>query len=139
MSEQGKTVDVVVGAKLKKPVEGTVEIEILGIPPGTLTATPKISFAADATQAVFPLQVPVETRAGNYKTIICRATVTSDKGVITQTNGNGEIQVDVPIAPPAATAVAAAAAPAPAATAPADPAAKPLSRLEQLKLQRGKQ
>jgi len=137
MSEQGKTVDVVVGAKLKKPVEGTVEIEILGIPPGTLTATPKISFAADATQAVFPLQVPVETRAGNYKTIICRATVTSDKGVITQTNGNGEIQVDVPIVPPAATTVAAA--PAPAATAPADPAAKPLSRLEQLKLQRGKQ
>ncbi|MEQ1829306.1 MAG: hypothetical protein ABL921_25300, partial [Pirellula sp.] len=67
-----------------------------------------------------------------YKTIVCRATVTSDKGVITQTNGNGEIQVDVPIAAPVAT-------PTTAATQTAASDAKPLTRLEQLKLQRGKQ
>ena len=134
MAEQGKPVNVVIGAKLKKPVEGSVEIEILGIPPGTQTATPKVPFATDATQVIFPLEVPVATRAGNYKTIVCRATVTSDKGVITQTNGNSEIQIDVPIAPPAATVAAAT----PAAAAPADPAAKPLTRLEQLKQQRGK-
>jgi hypothetical protein len=117
-------------------VEGTLEIEILGIPPGTVATTPKIAFAADATQSVFPLQIPAEVRAGNYKTIVCRATVTSDKGVITQVNGNGEIQIDVPIAPPATTV--AAAAPPPAAPTPAEPAPKVLSRLEQLKQQRGK-
>ena len=75
------------------------------------------------------------------KTIVCRATVTSEKGVITQTNGNGEVQIDVPLAPlvtpPTAIAVVA---PAPASSAsPAPEAAKKaLTRLEMLKQQRGK-
>lgn len=133
MAEQGKTVDVSVATKLKRPVEGTIEIEILGIPPGTQTPTPKVVFPPDGSKAVFPLQIPAETRAGNYKTIVCRATVTSEKGVVTQTNGNGEIQIDVPIA-----AASTAAATTKASNTGIDPA-KPLSRLEQLKMQRGKQ
>ncbi|MEQ1824840.1 MAG: PPC domain-containing protein, partial [Pirellula sp.] len=56
MAEQGKPADVVVAAKLKKPVEGNIEIEILGIPPGTQATSPKVSFAADATKVVFPLE-----------------------------------------------------------------------------------
>jgi hypothetical protein len=135
LGEQGKPVDIVVGTKLKKPVEGNIEIEILGVPPGTQATTPKVTIPADATKVVFPLHIPAETRAGNYKTIVCRATVTNDKGVITQTNGNGEIQIDVPIAAPAATAGNATA----ATTAAAAPDAKPLTRLEQLRQQRGKQ
>mgnify|MGYP003337956243 CR=1 FL=1 len=35
MAEQGKPVDVVVGIELKRPAEGTVEVELLGLPPGT--------------------------------------------------------------------------------------------------------
>ena len=142
LGEQGKSTNVVVNTKQKRPVEGVVEIEVLGIPPGTQVPTPKVPFAADGTQVSFALQIPAETRAGNYKTIVCRATVTSEKGVITQTNGNGEVQIDIPITPPAATAAVVAAAPtaAPVAAAPttAEPA-KPLTRLEMLKQQRGKQ
>jgi hypothetical protein len=138
MAEQGKPVDVIVETKLNRPIEGTLEVEILGVPPGTVATTPKVPFAADGTQTVFPLQIPVEVRAGNYKTIVCRATVTSDKGVITQVNGNGEIQIDVPIAPPAATVEVAVAAPAPVVATPVEPAPKVLTRLEQLKQKRGK-
>jgi hypothetical protein len=133
MAEQGKPADVVVGVELKSAVQGTVEVEILGLPPGTTCATPKLTVAADTKQLVFPLTIPAETRAGNYKTIVARGTVTSDKGLISQTNGNAEVQIDVPVAPP----------PAPAATAPmptpapAAPAEKPLSRLEQLRQQKG--
>jgi hypothetical protein len=84
---------------------------------------------------VFPLTIPAETRAGNYKTLVCRGTVTSDKGLISQTNGNAEVQIDVPVAPPPAPA---ATAPMPMPTpAPAAPADKPLSRLEQLRQQKG--
>ena len=137
MGEQGKSANVVVNTSQKRPVEGIVEIEVLGFPPGTQVATPKVPFAADGTQIAFLLQIPMETRAGNYKTIVCRATVTSDKGVITQTNGNGEIQIDVPIIPPAATTAVAAVAPA-AAPAPTEAAVKPLTRIELLKQQRGK-
>jgi hypothetical protein len=133
MAEQGKPADVIVGIELKRPAEGTVEVELLGLPPGTTCATAKITVAPDAKQLVFPLTIPAETRAGNYKTLVCRGTVTSDKGLISQTNGNAEVQIDVPVAPP----------PAPAATAPmptpapAAPADKPLSRLEQLRQQKG--
>ena len=137
MAEQGKSANVIVNTSQKRPVQGTVEIEVLGIPPGTLVTTPKVPFAADGTQVAFSLQIPAETRAGNYKTIVCRATVTSDKGVITQTNGNGEIQIDVPIIPPAATTAVAAVAPA-TAPAPTEAAVKPLTRIELLKQQRGK-
>jgi hypothetical protein len=138
MAEQGKPVNVVVNTTQKRPVEGVVEVELLGIPPGTQLATPKVPFAADGTQVAYTLQVPPETRPGNYKTIVCRVTVTSDKGVITQTNGNGEVQIDVPIAPPAAAVAVAAPMPAPVAP-PVEAAAKPLTRLEMLKQQRGKQ
>jgi hypothetical protein len=134
MAEQGKPADVVVGIELKRPAEGTVEVEILGLPPGTSCATPKLTFAADAKQLVFPLTIPPETRAGNYKTIVARGTVTNDKGLISQTNGNAEVQIDVPVAPPPAPAAAAAPMPTPA---PAAPTEKPLSRLEQLRQQKG--
>ncbi len=140
MAEQGKSATIVINAKWKRPAEGNAEIEILGIPPGTTVATPKIPFPADGTQVSFALQIPPETRAGNYKTVVCRATITSDKGVITQTNGNGEVQIDVPITPPAAAPSVAAAATVPPPTTPApDAVAKPLTRLEMLKQQRGKQ
>jgi len=138
MGEQGKSTIVVITAKQKRPIEGTVEFELLGIPPGTQVATPKIPFPFDATQVSFALQIPAETRAGNYKTIVCRATVTSEKGVVTQTNGNGEVQIDVPITPPVAPAGSATAATTSAPVS-AEVAAKPLTRLEMLKQQRGKQ
>ena len=135
MAEQGKPADVVVGIELTRPAEGTVEVELLGLPPGTTCATAKITVAADAKQLVFPLTIPADTRAGNYKTLVCRGTVTSDKGLISQTNGNAEVQIDVPVAPPPAPA-AAAPMPTPA-PAPAAPADKPLSRLEQLRQEKG--
>jgi hypothetical protein len=135
MAEQGKPVDVIVGVELKRPVEGMVEVEILGIPPGTQSPTPKLVLANDAKQLAFPLQIPAEVRAGNYKTLVCRGTVTSDLGVITQVNGNAEVQIDVPATPPPATAVAAAPTPEPAPTAPAE---KPLTRLEKLRMEKDK-
>jgi hypothetical protein len=137
MAEQGKPVDVVVGVELKKPMEGTIEVEILGLPPGTASPTPKLVLAADAKQLAFPVTIPADARAGNYKTVVCRGTVTNDKGVITQVNGNAEVQIDVPVAPPPAAAVAAAAPMPP--PPPEAPKEKPLTRLEQLRKEKGKQ
>lgn len=136
MAEQGKPVDVVVGVELKKPVEGTVEVEILGLPPGTAATTPKLALANDAKQLVFPVTIPADVRAGNYKTVVCRGTVTSDKGVITQVNGNAEVQIDVPVVAPAPAVAAAAPMPPPPPEAPKE---KPLTRLEQLRKEKGKQ
>ncbi|MFN9435089.1 MAG: hypothetical protein ACK6DC_09160, partial [Planctomycetota bacterium] len=84
-----------------------------------------------------PVTIPADARAGNYKTVVCRGTVTSDKGIITQVNGNAEVQIDVPVAPPPAPAVAAAAPMPP--PPPEAPKEKPLTRLEQLRKEKGKQ
>jgi hypothetical protein len=137
MAEQGKPADVIVGVEMKKPVEGTIEVEILGLPPGTSSPTPKLTLTPDAKQLAFPVTIPPEARAGNYKTVVCRGTVTNEKGVITQVNGNAEVQIDVPVAPPPApAAVAAAPMPPPPPEAPKE---KPLTRLEQLRKEKGKQ
>lgn len=136
VAEQGKDAEILVGIKAKRPIEGTTEIEVLGLPPGTTSAQPKITFTEGMERLTFPLQVPAETRQGNYKTVVCRAFVKSDKGLITQTNGGGEVQVDVPLPAPV---VAAAPPPMPtpaAATPAAPPPPKPLTRLEQLRQQR---
>ncbi len=133
VAEQGKTASIIVGIKPKREFEGTAEIEVLGLPPGTTSTQPKVTFAAGMEKLEFPLTVPAETRQGNYKTVVCRVNVTSPKGVISQTNGNAEVQVDVPL-PPKTVAAAPAPTPMPApVAAPAPAPEKPLTRLEQLR------
>lgn len=132
VAEQGKSADILVGLKVKRPFEGKAEIEVLGLPPGTSSPAPKVPFAEGMERLTYPLAIPMETRQGNYKTIVCRAVIQSEKGIITQTNGAGEVQVDIPLPAPAAVAAAPMPMPQPAA-APAAPVEKPLSRLEQLK------
>ncbi len=128
MGEVGKPIDVLVGVKQKRVLEGTTEIELVGLPPGTTCDASKVVFDPTAEQVVYRLNVPADAKPGSFKTLNCRGTITSDAGVITQTNGTGEVQIDVPL-------VAAPAAPAP--TASPEPAApKVLTRLEQLRAMR---
>ncbi len=133
MAEQGKAADVLIGVSLKRPVEGKIELEMVGLPPGTTCDAPKLPLDPAATQVVYKLNVPADAKTGSFKTIVCRATVTSDKGVITQVNGNGEVQIDAPLpATPAPT-------PAPQTAQVEQPAApKVLTRIEQLKAMREK-
>ena len=134
VAEQGKSADILVGVKAKRAFEGIAEIEVLGLPPGTSTTQAKVQFAEGMERLSYPLTVPAEVRQGNYKTVVCRAVIKSEKGEITQTNGAGEVQVDIPLPAPASVAVAPMPAPTPAA--PAAPVEKPLSRLEQLRQMR---
>ncbi len=130
-TEQGKPVDVLVGITAKREFEGTAEIELLGLPPGTTLVQPKVTFASGMERLAYSLTVPPETRQGNFKTLVCQAIIRSDKGIITQTNGTGEVQIDVPL--PAPAAPVAAAPPPPMPTEAAAPVEKPLTRLEQLR------
>lgn len=141
MAEQGKPADIVVNVELRQEMPGKIELEVLGLPPGTTAPEAKKVFTPDMKSLAFTLQIPPETRAGNYKTVVCRGTVTSDKGVITQVNGNAEVQIDVPLPPKPAAPAATQPTPAPAPTAapaaaPAKAPEKPLTRLEQLRKQR---
>ncbi len=127
MAEQGKPAKILIGVDVKRPVEGKLEVEVVGLPPGTTMKQSKLPVSKDTKKLTYVLDVPATTRPGNFRTIICRGTVTSNKGVIMQVNGNGEVQIDV-----ASTAKPG------AAVAKAD-ADQQLTRLEQLRKQREEQ
>ncbi len=99
MAEQGKPAKILIGVTTKRPVDGKLEVELVGLPPGTTMKEAKKPIAKDTNKLTYVLDVPATARPGNFKTIICRGTVTSDKGVITQLNGNGEVQIDLARAP----------------------------------------
>jgi hypothetical protein len=134
--EQGQAAEVVVGLETKRPPEGTVEIELLGLPAGATSPGAKVKVADGATAVSFPVQVAKEARAGKFASLVCQATITRPNGVIIQTQGTGEFQIDVPLpaptTPPPPPPPAAAPMPTPAAPA----APKVLSRLEVLRQQR---
>jgi hypothetical protein len=135
MVEQGKPAKIAVEVAMKRPTEGTVEVELLGIPPGTTVSAPKQTITGETAQLVYQMDVAADAKPGSHKTIVCRATVTNDKGVISQTNGTIEVQIDVPLPAPAAkpATVAVASVPTSVST-PATPAVeKPMTRIEQLR------
>ena len=125
---QGESGFVTVAVEVKRPPEGKVEIELVGLPAGASTEQPKIELAEGSVQANFPISLAADARVGQHKTLAVQATITRPGGVIRQTQGTGELQI-VPPPPKPAAEVAVAAPPAPAA-----PPEKPLSRLEQLRL-----
>jgi hypothetical protein len=125
VAERGQATVVAVGLEVKRPPEGDVEFEIVGLPAGVSCDQPKLKTAPGETQLAYPIQVAPDAPLGQFKTIYVKATITRPDGQIVQTAGVGEIQLAAPIA------VASAAQPAaqPAET----PAARPLRRLDQLR------
>ncbi|MDX1930368.1 MAG: PPC domain-containing protein [Pirellulaceae bacterium] len=133
VAELGSSSSISVGLTIKKPPEGETEFEIVGLPAGVTSPAPIVKLNGEMTQLDFPIQMGPDARAGQFKTLVIKATIKRPSGVIVQTQGTGELT----LTPPAPAPVAVAAAPAPATPAPAAaPVAappKPLSRLEQLR------
>jgi hypothetical protein len=137
-TELGASADVVVNVEKTRDFAGTCEVELVGLPAGVTCETPKQEVKNDTTQIAFPVKIAPDAKVGQHKTLVAQARITDPNGLIRQTQGTGVLQIDKPIPAPAATP-----APTPAAAAPATtPAAaapvkqKPLSRLEQLRLQK---
>jgi hypothetical protein len=129
---QGESGFITVGVEAKRPSEGTVELELVGVPAGVTAPQPKITWTEGTEQVNFPVSIAADGRVGQHKTLVIKATITRPAGQIFQTQGTGELQIVPPPPKPAAEVAVAAAAPA-APAAPVAPPAKPLSRLEQLR------
>jgi hypothetical protein len=127
---QGDSGHVTVAVAAKRPPEGSVEIELLGLPAGVSCDALKAAWTEDLQQVSFPIVVAADARLGQHKTITVRATITRSGGLIQQTQGTGELQI---VPPPAKPVEQVADAPPQPAT-PAEPPSRPLSRLEQLRL-----
>ncbi len=134
-AELGSDASVLVDVEVVREFAGTCEVELVGLPPGVVCENTKAEVKNDTEQIVFPVKIEDKARVGQHKTLVVRATITDPKGLIKQTQGTGVLQIDKPIPAP----VAKKETPKPAAAAkpaPAPAKKKPLSRLEQLRLQK---
>ncbi len=137
--EQGHETVLVVNVEKKAEFDGAAEVQLLGLPAGT--ATEPTSITKDSTEVTFKIKAEAGARPGIFKSLVCRAIVMQSGEPITHTLGGGELRIDEPLPPKAATTAkpASVGKPAPMPTAVAQQPAKPLSRLEQLRLEREKE
>jgi hypothetical protein len=128
--DQGKEVDMAV--KVAKAVDfpGEADVTLIGLPNKVTTDVKKIT--KDTTDMVFHIKTDKVSPAGNHANLFCQVVVHQNGEPIVHNIGTGTLRIDVPL-PPKANSPA----PAPVAAAPkpAAPAAKPLSRLEKLRLE----
>ncbi len=136
-TELGASADVVVNIEKTRDFAGTCEVELVGIPAGVTCEKPIQEVSNETEMLAFSVKVAPDAKVGQHKTLVAQARITDPNGLISQTQGTGTLQIDQPIAAPVEPPPAAAPTPAPAAApAPAPVAKKPLTRLEQLRLQK---
>jgi hypothetical protein len=129
--DQGKEVDMAI--KVAKAVDfpGEAQVTLYGLPNKVTTDVKKIT--KDTTDLVYHIKTDKVSPAGNHASLFCQVVIMQNGEPIVHNIGTGALRIDVPLPPkpntPAPAPAAVAAAPKPAA-----PAAKPLSRLEKLRL-----
>jgi hypothetical protein len=129
--DQGKEVDMAI--KVSKAVDfaGEAQVTLYGLPNKVMTDVKKIT--KDTTDLVYHIKTDKVSPAGNHASLFCQVVIMQNGEPIVHNIGTGALRIDVPLPPkpntPAPAPAAVAAAPKPAA-----PAAKPLSRLEKLRL-----
>ena len=134
--EQGKAGEVICKLEHSQPFEGKARVVLQGLPAKAEAAPVEIT--KDQTELHFAVTTTGETPGGQHKQLFAYVEIPEAGTIIPHNVGHGGVlRIDppppAPATPPPAAEVAAAA---PAAAAPApEPAAKPLSRLEKLRLE----
>jgi hypothetical protein len=133
-AEQGKDADIVITITNNTPFDGKAKVTLVGLPAETTFEPAEIT--KEQTELTFHVKSSAKTPAGRHKTVMAQVLVTANGEPILHTLGGGELRIDTPLPPkPATAAKPAQPQPQPVAAAP-KPAAKPLSRLEQLRQER---
>ncbi|NUQ63424.1 MAG: PPC domain-containing protein [Pirellulales bacterium] len=127
--EQGQSGQVAIEVAQNKPFDGPAKIELLGLP-NEVTSEPK-EITKETKQLTFPVKTTANSPPGQHKSLLCRAIVTAEGEPITHMIGGGELRIQKPL--PQKPAEQPKPQPKPEETKPAE---KPLSRLEQLRLQK---
>jgi hypothetical protein len=133
--ELGGQAQFVVNVENKIEFEGQADVQLLGLPANTSTDSEPQAITKDTESLIFPISIGQDARPGVHKSLVCRVIVTQDGEPITHTLGSGELRIDKPL-PPKADAPTPAPKPQPEKKAAAEAPPKPLSRLEQLRLQK---
>ena len=128
--EQGK--EIALAVKVTKAVDfpGDAKVTLVGLP--NKVTTEPATITKESTDLVFRLKTDPASPAGETKSLFCQVVVTQDGEPIVHNLGFGRLRIDAPLPPkknaPASTK------PVVASATPEAPA-KPLSRLEKLRLE----
>jgi hypothetical protein len=126
--EQGGKTQVFCKLTVATPFEGKAAVNLVGLPAKATTQAKEIT--KESKELAFEVVTDKTTPAGKHG-VWCQVVVTHNGETLVHNVGGNELRVDVPLPPKAATA----AAPPKTEAKPAAPAAKRLSRLEQLRLE----
>jgi len=129
--EQGKETLLPIKVTKRKDFEGEAEIQLLGLPANTTAAPMKLT--KDMTEVMFTVKAAPESPVSDNRNLFCQVLVPEAGTTVLHNLGTGRLRIDPPPAKPAEPTPMPAATPMPVAE--AAPPAKPLSRLEQLRLQ----
>jgi hypothetical protein len=130
--EQGKEIPMVVKVNKRKDFEGEAIVNLVGLPANT-TAEP-VKMTKDTAEMTFVIKTLESTPVGDNKNLLCQVAIPEAGASIFHNLGTGRLRVDKP-PPPKPMETAPMPMPEPVAAA---PAAKPLSRLEMLRLEQKK-
>ncbi|WP_165245840.1 PPC domain-containing protein [Paludisphaera soli] len=130
--EQGKETDMAVAVAKNQDFAGEASVTLVGLPNKATTDLKTIT--KDTTDLIFHIKTDPASPVGKHANLFCQVVVTQDGEPIVHNIGTGILQIDAPLPPKADAAPAPAPAQA-AAPAPTEAPAKPLNRLEKLRLE----
>lgn len=128
--EQGDETDLAVEVRTLKDFPGKATVKLVGLP--THAEAEEQTITKDTTELVFHIKTAKDTPAGNHKNLFCEAVITQDGEPITHRLGSTALRVDKPAEPKAGAPKAEVAS---SKSKKDKDAAKPLGRLEQLRLE----
>ena len=129
-AEQGKPCSVLAHVEQHTKFDAPAEVKLLGLPPNASAQDLKVT--PSDQQLVFNVTTDPKTPVGQHGTLFCQVTVMKDgERIIHNLARGGVIRVDAPPPPKKGEQPK----PAVVAQAPQQPTAKPLSRLEKLRLE----
>ena len=138
--EQGQETMLLCKINHTTPFEGDAKAEIIGMPP-KVTIEP-MTFNKDTKELTFKIKTEADSPVGKHG-LFCQLSIPQNGDAIISRAGNVELQIDAPLPPTMPAAAPPPPTPAPAAVAevqpepakaPEPPPAKPLTRLEKLRL-----
>ncbi|GIX04348.1 MAG: serine protease [Planctomycetaceae bacterium] len=125
--EQGAESPLLVQVEMLKPLPSAARATLLGLP-NKVTSDP-LSFEGDVKELIFTVKAQADASPTTVKNLLCEVTFEVEGETVTHKLGSGQLRVDQPLPKKTATATP------PTAQQPSAPATKPLSRLEQLRLE----
>lgn len=128
--EQGKEIAYLIKVNKSKDFEGEAEVELVGLP--AHATAEKVKLTKDMEELQFVIKAAPETPVGVTTGLRCVVMIPENGSFIRHNLGDGRLRVDKPAPPPKEMAAAEAK---PAETPKQEAPPKPLTRLQQLRLQ----